>query len=149
MQPALDHDLPLTTPIPRPARDCYELFCDVTRMPEWVAVLKSAVVEARNVSGRPGTVSFLASFTRATIGYTLLYRYNERELGVTWKNRNEGLHIEGWAQFIPLGNNTTLLSYELTLDCRGVLADWADPFFQGHAASTVMNDFREFATRVL
>jgi uncharacterized membrane protein len=146
--PELD-EIPLTTAIARPARLCYELFCDVSHIPEWVAVVHSAKVERRNPRGRPALVSFLASLTRATVGYRLRYEYRERDLGVSWATApGGGVEVAGWAQFTPLSADACLLTYKLDLDLGGTMATWSDPFFDGHAASAVMSDFRDFATRI-
>lgn len=104
------NEIPLTTAIKRPARLCYELFCEASRIPEWVTVVRSAHVNERNHRGRPLNVTFLAQLERATVGYRLHYEYRERDLG-------------------------------------GTLSAWDDPFYNGHASSAVMSDFRDFAIR--
>lgn len=141
-------ELPLTTAIARPARHCYELFCAADRTPEWVTVIHSARVLERDTAGRPALVSYLANLRRATVGYRLHYSYRDRDLGVSWSTAaGSGVTVAGWAQFTPLRADSTLLTYNLHLDLGGALADWDDPFFDGHAASAVMSDFREFVLR--
>jgi uncharacterized membrane protein len=140
--------LPLTTAIGRPARVCYELFCDAERVPEWLRVVRSARVRERNRGGRPTVVTFLAELERATVGYTLDYAYRERDLGVSWSTASDGnLLVAGWAQFTPLGPAAALMTYQLVLDTECAAATWLDPFFDGHPASSVMSDFRDFAIR--
>src|SRR5262245_12816997 len=68
----------------RPADPCFELFCDVERTPEWLAVVRSAVVTARDTRGRASQVAFLARLEHATIGYTCRYRYHARDRRVAW-----------------------------------------------------------------
>jgi uncharacterized membrane protein len=141
-------ELPLTTAIARPARTCYELFCDAERVPEWLSVVRSARVRQRNRAGRPSVVTFLAELERATVGYTLDYDYRERDLGVSWSTALAGnLLVAGWAQFTPLGPAAALMTYQLVLDVECAAATWRDPFFDGHPASSVMSDFRDFAVR--
>src|SRR5688572_6382182 len=69
----------LTVALPRPADQCYELFCNVERIPEWLQVVRSTIVRRKDRLGRPREVSFLARLQRATIGYTLSYAYRSGE----------------------------------------------------------------------
>jgi uncharacterized membrane protein len=143
-------DLPLTAAIARPARLCYELFCEAERIPEWIPVIRSAHVNERNYAGRPVDVGFFARLARATIGYRVRYLYRERDFGVSWSTvEGAGVLVAGWAQFTPLDGATALLTYQLTLDLGGAMAEWDDPFFEGHAPSAVMSDFRDYALRAL
>lgn len=140
--------IPLTTAIGVPARWCYELFCEASRIPEWLPAVHSARVMKRNDRGRPTDVTFLANLERATVGYRLHYSYRERDLGVSWAtDRNSGIVVAGWAQFTPLSDQAALVTYDLMLDLGGTLARWEDPYLNGHPASAIMSDFRDFATR--
>ena len=135
---------PLSRTIPRSAQTCHRAFCAVERTPEWLRILHSAMVTERDALGRARRVAFLMRLRHATVGYTLHYRYRERDLRVTWGTplRSE-LRVHGYAQFSPLGDGSCLMTYGLELRKRGLPA-FADSHFEGHAPSAVMADFREF-----
>lgn len=142
----------LSIALPRPADDCYDLFCEVERIPEWLTVVRSAVVTKRDSKGRARDVAFLARLEGATVGYTCRYRYAPIDRRVAWATADEAsICVQGFAQFEPLGERACLLTYSLDLDlgAAGALPAWGDPMFAGHAASATMSDFRDFVLRTL
>jgi uncharacterized membrane protein len=139
----------LSIALARPADPCFDLFCDVTRIPEWLAVVRSTVVTSRDARGRASEVAFLARLEHATIGYTCRYRYHSRDRRTAWSTPDSSrITISGFAQFEPLGEKACMMTYGLTLDLPG-LPEWSDPFFAGHAASATLSDFRDFVSRAL
>lgn len=140
----------VSTTLPIAAPDAYTLFCDVERTPEWVSVVRWASVLSRNEGGRPSRVAFLAVLEQATVGYTLQYQYRERALGVRFWSEPGQISIVGEARFTELSPRASMMHYRLGLQLPvGALPRWGDPFFDGHAASAVLGDFRDFATRSL
>lgn len=142
----------LSIALPKPADACYALFCDAERIPEWLSVVRSVVVTSRDHRGRARDVAFLARLQRATLGYTCRYRYDASDRHVSWATPSDAtILIQGFSQFAPLGERACLMTYSLDLDLgeEGALPAWSDPFFEGHAASSTMHDFRDFAIRVL
>lgn len=140
----------LSTSLPVNVRQAWDAFCDIESAPRWVSVVKSVRILSWNGSGRPKRAAFLARLQNGSIGYTLHYRYNEREKVVSWGTAPGSMTlVAGRAQFIPLGDRATLMQYQLTLELpEDALPPWEDPFFSGHATSVVMNDFREYVTRL-
>lgn len=112
--------------------------------------MKSARVLSWHATGRPKRAAFLARLQNGAIGYTLHYHYNEREKTVSWGTAPGSMTlVAGRAQFIPLGDRATLMQYQLMLELpEDALPPWEDPFFSGHATSVVMNDFRDYVTRL-
>ncbi|MSP15663.1 MAG: hypothetical protein EXR73_03445 [Myxococcales bacterium] len=142
----------LSVAIPRPADACYRLFADVERIPEWLSVVRSAYVSRRDQKGRAREVAFLARLRGATVGYTCRYRHHEEDLLLAWSTTpGSSLAVQGFGQFVPLGDRAALMTYSLELDLgpAGSLPGWHDSFFDGHAASSAMSDFRDFAQRAL
>jgi uncharacterized membrane protein len=140
----------LSVAIPRPATECYRLFAEVERIPEWLSVVRSAVVTDRDRAGRPRTVAFLARLLRSALGYSCRYRFNARRRTVSWAtDRDSTVTIKGFAQFAPMGTSACLMTYSLEIEKGKVLGEWEDTFFANHASSAALNDFREFAIRVL
>jgi uncharacterized membrane protein len=139
----------LSTTVPVSAERAFELFCDLRRAPEWVSVVRSVQILAEDSRGYPTRVAFLAVLERATIGYTLTYRPNPDKLSVSWESEPDGsVIVRGRAEFSPLGPKASMLHYQLQLDVpAGTLPSWGDPFFDGHAASAVIGDFRDFVHR--
>ena len=141
----------LSTSLPVNATDAFEAFCDADSIPRWLSVVQSVRVLSRNLHGRPERAAFVARLRNGTIGYTLFYRYSEGQRLVSWRTEPGSMtHIAGRAQFIPLGARATLMQYQLLLElAEDDLSPWEDPFLGGHATSVVMNDFREYAIRIL
>jgi hypothetical protein len=141
----------LSTTLPVSARTAFDLFCAVERTPEWVSVIRSTQVLERTPGGLPQRAAFLAILEQATIGYTLRYEYDPDpgQLRLSWTNDpGGGVAVTGCAQFSPLSHRTSLMHYQLNLRLRSLPA-WGDPFYDGHAASTVLGDFRDFVNRNL
>jgi hypothetical protein len=140
----------LSTSLPVNARQAWDAFCDIEETPRWVSVVKSARVLSWHATGRPKRAAFLARLQNGSIGYTLHYHYNEREKTVSWGTTPGSMTlVAGRAQFIPLGDRATLMQYQLMLELpEDALPPWEDPFFSGHATSVVMNDFRDYVTRL-
>lgn len=137
----------LTVALPRPADACYELFCDVEKIPEWLGVVSSAVVRRRDRLNRPREVAFLARLRRASIGYTLHYSYRSGERWVGWRTSEDAsITVAGFGAFSPLGEKACLMTYALSINMGG-LPGWSDPGFEGHAPSGAMSDFRDFVMR--
>ena len=156
----------LTTALPRDVQSCYELFCAIERTPEWLPVVRSAVVNRRDDRGRPDQVSFLARLVRATIGYTCTYEYTDGPDGVrqvSWRTRADAnFRVKGIARFAPLtapstdaaqppgSAGTCLMLYTLDVDLGpGDLPTWCDTHFAAHPASAALAEFREFVLRAL
>lgn len=140
----------LSTSLPVNVKVAWDAFCDVESSPRWVSVVKSVRVLSWTGSGRPKRAAFLARLQNGSIGYTLHYHYNEREKSVSWGTAPGSMTlVAGRAQFIPLGDRATLMQYQLMLELpEDALPPWEDPFFSGHATSVVMNDFRDYVTRL-
>lgn len=140
----------LTATLPVNAQRAYEVFCDVEQIARWVSVVRSVRVLEATPRGRAAKAAFIASMARASIGYTLEYEYREDERVVTWWTPDSPtFRVGGRAQFDPLGDRACLMHYELHLDLpEGALPPWGDSYFDGHAPSTVLGDFRDYLNRI-
>jgi hypothetical protein len=140
----------LSVALPRPAEACFSLFCDAERIPEWLNTVRYSVITERDRQGRARRVSFMASLKRASIGYSLRYRYRREELRVAWATSDtSSMRIRGFAQFQALGEKACLMTYCLDVDLGQVLPAFEDDSFQAHAASATLNDFRDFVLRTI
>jgi uncharacterized membrane protein len=139
----------LSIAFPRAAEDAYDLFCEVERTPEWLAVLRSAVVTRRDRKGRPRDVAFMARVEHGAVGYTCVYEFDDARRRVTWSTcEGAQIRVQGFAQFQALAPRSCMMSYLLDVDLGGAgLPGWADPVFASHAASATLADFRDFAIR--
>ena len=134
--------------LPRSASTCYEIFCDVERMPEWMGILRSVAIHSCYRDGRARNVGFLATLRRASVGYTLIYTYRECDLRVAWcPIAGAGMSAGGWAQFHPVSVDSCVLVCDLWLDPGGALSGWDDPIFDAHAALATVVKFRDFVTK--
>jgi uncharacterized membrane protein len=126
----------------------YELFCDSERLPEWMAVVRSSRVISRFEDGRAKRTAFIAHLERASMGYTLQYEYDDEATTVSWSTAREAsMVITGKARFQPLGDAACMMHYELDMHSDSSLPAWGDPMYNGHPASSVLSDFREFVSR--
>jgi uncharacterized membrane protein len=149
--PWTDDDLdvaPITTEVsatlPVGAGTAFEAFGDVTRTPRWLSVLQSVRVVKNDEHGRPLLVAFLARLERATIGYSLEYRWDETDLTVAWSTpEGSSVHIVGDVRFTPLSTRACLMHYRLSLELP-FRSEWANASFGGNAAAAVASEFREY-----
>lgn len=143
-----DGDDIISTTLPFNAQTCYELFCDVSRIPEWVSAVASVQTLAFDDDGRPTKAAFLASVGRASAGYTLEYRYDDRARLVSWRTPEGSMTVAGRALFVPLTERASIMHYQLELDWPPSLG-LGRGLYDGHPASASLNDFRDFVTRTL
>lgn len=138
----------LSTSLPVSAAEAYALMSQSDRIPEWMAVVRSARILTRYLDGRPEKVGFIVNLQRASMGYTLRYAYDDEALHLTWSTA-EGAKtvVAGSARFQPLGPRACLLHYEIELGKSTHLPAWGDEMYNGHPASSVISDFRDFVQR--
>ena|SRR5688500_9672673 len=139
---------PITTEVsatlPVGAGTAFEAFADVARTPAWLSIVQSARVARTDDQGRPQVVAFLARLERATIGYSLQYRWDPARLAVAWSTPEGGsVLIAGDARFTPLSARACLLHYRLSLEMP-FDTEWANASFGGNAAAAVASEFREY-----
>lgn len=154
LSPWTDDDLdvaPITTEVsatlPVGAGTAYAAFADVARTPSWLSIVQSARIARTDDGGRPSVVAFLARLERATIGYSLHYRWDPARLAVTWATPEGGsVRIAGDARFTPLTARACLMHYRLAIELP-FSADWANASFEGNAAAAVASEFREYLRR--
>ncbi len=137
----------ITVRLQRPAAYCYHRFCQVDDVPTWLWVVGGAVVHRRDELGRALEVDFMGHLERASVGYSLSYRYDDGKMAVTWSNRNaEGAvkALAGSARFIPEGDGACRLRYTLKSELSGTLPHWDDRLYQSRPAEAVVLDFCEW-----
>jgi uncharacterized membrane protein len=140
----------LSVTLARSAPVCYDAFCDLERTPEWLTILCSAVVIDRDRHDRPLRVAYLCRLDRATIGYTLTYRYEPDERRIAWSTSpSSSIIVRGSAHFQELSARSCLMTYALDLTLPERMPQFEDKGFSYHAASAVIGDFRDFVVRKL
>ena len=90
---------------------------DFEAYPEWVAGLEEVEVLARDRRGRGSRVAFRLGTPWGEQAYTLAYRYQPRDAGMSWT------YVEGTLQDLagaytlePAGDGATLVTYRLEVD---------------------------------
>ncbi len=138
----------LSTTLTIPAERAYQLFCDSERVPEWMAVVRSSRIVERTTDGRAQRTAFIARLERASVGYTLAYTYDDDALTLLWSTaKDASMFVAGRARFLALGPRACMMHYELELRSNTSLPAWGDAMYEGHPASSVLSDFREFVGR--
>jgi uncharacterized membrane protein len=143
---------PVTTEVsatlPAGAGTAFEAFADIAQTPRWLSVVQSARVVRFDPTGRPLTVAFLARLERATIGYSLTYRFDPTDLAITWSTPDgASVRIAGDVRFKPLSARACLMHYRLSLEMP-FETEWSNASFGGHAAAAVASEFREHLRRL-
>ncbi len=144
---------PITTEVsatlPAGARTAFEAFGDIAQTPRWLSVVQSARVALADADGRPLQVSFLARLERATIGYTLSYRWDPTDLACSWSTPDgASLRIGGDVRFLPLSARACLMHYRLSIELP-FDSEWVNASFAGNAAAAVASEFREHLRRAV
>ena len=87
---------------------------DLEAYPGWVANLEQAEVLSRDRRGRGTRVAFRLRTPLGEQAYTLAYRYQPRDAGVSWT------YVEGTLEYLagsyalePTGDGTTRVTYRL------------------------------------
>jgi hypothetical protein len=137
----------VSTTLPVGAGVAYEIFSDVVQTPRWLPVVQSVKVLERTPAGRPEKVAFMGKLERGSLGYTLLYRYDDQSLLVSWQTADSSsVLLTGEARFLPLSARACLMVYRLAMELP-MQVGWSDPHYEGHPASSVVADFREHLKR--
>ena len=121
-----------------PPQACFEAFCDVERVPDWVERVVEASVRHTHSDRRPAQVDFVAERPDGVRAkYSLAYAYDREGLRVSWRPREgEEDAVMGYASFDPEGDGC-LMTYALQegyawdagdRDLRQITADLADAF---------------------
>jgi ribosome-associated toxin RatA of RatAB toxin-antitoxin module len=134
----------------RPAAECYRLFTDVSRLPEWLPWIRAARTQQTDAQGRPERVEYLAEAPPVTLQYALEYEYDPGVLSVRFKLvEQEGAltELEGWARFIPLHSHLTLFQYRLRVCKLPGIGMWKDPLYRRNPAESVTRAFRDWLAR--
>jgi uncharacterized membrane protein len=138
----------LSATLPISAMRAYRLMSQCERIPEWMAVVRSARILTRYLDGRPECVAFIANLKRASMGYTLRYTYQDDQLALAWSTaQGARTVVAGNARFEALGPRACMLHYEIELNKHSSLPAWSDDMYNGHPASSILSDFREFVQR--
>lgn len=130
--------------LPRAPQECFERFCEVAAIPDWVDRVIQADVRREHPDGRPAEVDFVARRADGTeVQYSLAYAYDREGLRVSWRPREgEQDAVMGYASFEPgldAGPDETgcTMTYALqqgyawdaeTRDLKQVTQDLADAF---------------------
>jgi ribosome-associated toxin RatA of RatAB toxin-antitoxin module len=106
-----------TTDVHATPAEVMAVIADFEAYPDWVANLERVEVLARDRRGRGTRVAFRLRTPLGDQAYTLAYRYQARDAGVSWtyvEGTLEGL--AGSYALEPTGDGTTRVTYRLEVD---------------------------------
>jgi ribosome-associated toxin RatA of RatAB toxin-antitoxin module len=90
---------------------------DFDAYPEWVGNLEEVEVLARDRRGRGSRVAFRLATPWGAQAYTLAYRYQAKDAGVSWTYVEGTLEdLAGSYALEPAGDGTTRVTYRLEVD---------------------------------
>jgi hypothetical protein len=126
----------------------YEVFADAVEIPRWLPLVQTARVISRTREGRSAKVAFTRELERGSLCYTLDYRYDTTNFGVSWSTpASSGIVLSGEARFVPLSTKACMMLYRLVLDLP-VVDESITNVLDRHPASLVVAEFREHLRRL-
>jgi ribosome-associated toxin RatA of RatAB toxin-antitoxin module len=103
-----------TTEVHATPAEVMAVVADFEAYPEWVGNLEEVEVLARDRRGRGTRVAFRLRTPMGDQAYTLAYRYQPRDAGVTWTYVEGTLDdLAGSYTVEPTGDGTTEVTYRL------------------------------------
>jgi ribosome-associated toxin RatA of RatAB toxin-antitoxin module len=103
-----------TTEVHATPAEVMAVVADFEAYPEWVGNLEGVEVLARDRRGRGTRVAFRLRTPMGDQAYTLAYRYQPRDAGVTWTYVEGTLDdLAGSYTVEPTGDGTTEVTYRL------------------------------------
>jgi ribosome-associated toxin RatA of RatAB toxin-antitoxin module len=103
-----------TTEVHATSAEVMAVVADFEAYPEWVGNLEGVEVLARDRRGRGTRVAFRLRTPMGDQAYTLAYRYQPRDAGVTWTYVEGTLDdLAGSYTVEPTGDGTTEVTYRL------------------------------------
>lgn len=122
---------------------CIAVVTDVERYPEWVADIKEVEVLERDSDGRALVVRYRAGAFGRSTNYVLAYEYllpGE----MSWRQRDGDLtsRLDGRYQFVPTGDGSTEVIYELEVDLRVPIPGFVKRRAEGHIIHAAVRDLK-------
>jgi ribosome-associated toxin RatA of RatAB toxin-antitoxin module len=103
-----------TTEVYATPAEVMAVVADFEAYPDWVGSLEEAEVLARDRRGRGTRVAFRLRTPMGDQAYTLAYRYQPRDAGVTWTYVEGTLDdLAGSYELEPTADGTTRVTYRL------------------------------------
>jgi ribosome-associated toxin RatA of RatAB toxin-antitoxin module len=106
-----------TTEVDASPAEVMAVIADFDAYPDWVGNLEDVRVLARDRRGRGTRVAFRLRTPVLTAAYTLAYRYDPRDEGLSWR------YVEGTLQDLtgsytlePTGDGATMVTYRLDVE---------------------------------
>ena len=137
----------VTARLEREATHCYQHFCAIERVAEWLSVVESVTVFERDDLSRPTRVEFCGTLKDSSVTYELAYAYADPQLRVQWNSGSGGIiKIAGSARFTPIDTGSCWFRYRLISERAHFLPKWDDELYQHRPAVTVVLDFCDWVT---
>lgn len=135
----------VSTTLPISAKAAFNLFCSTEAVPYWMSIVRSTRVISQYANGLPKRVAYVANLKRSCLGYSLYYAYEQDSLACSWSTaKSASTQMYGRASFQDLGSDVCMMNYALHVQAQPGLPAWNESMFNGHPASSVLGEFREF-----
>jgi ribosome-associated toxin RatA of RatAB toxin-antitoxin module len=106
-----------TTDVHATPAEVMAVVADFEAYPDWVGNLEQVEVLARDRRGRGARVAFRLRTPLGDQAYTLAYRYQAKDAGVSWTYVEGTLEdLAGSYALEPAGDGTTRVTYRLEVD---------------------------------
>lgn len=133
--------------VARPAEQCFALFSNFERTPQWLVELRSARVRRFDETGRAAVVDYMAAPVRGGYTYPMHYVYDDGGLGVSWHGEVQGgaRSIEGAVLFVPVDAARCEMRYETSVRLSEDLPAWFRSAQQDRPAEQLCQAFKRWA----
>lgn len=123
---------------------CLAVVADVEAYPSWVAELKEVQVLERDSEGRAAVVHFRAGAFGRSTSYVLAYDWSRAPEEVSWIQKEGDLtnRLDGRYRFVPRGDGTTEVRYELTVELRVPIPGFVKRRAEGHILHAAVRDLK-------
>jgi ribosome-associated toxin RatA of RatAB toxin-antitoxin module len=131
------------------ADTAYACLCDIHRVPQWVRGVARVDVIERDEQGRATLARFISMPARASVSYTLRYRYEDQDLRMVWQpeERSERA-LQGRAQIVRVADDRCRLRYELDVWNAASIPMWARAALREDDPEAIVHAFRRWLERL-
>lgn len=134
--------------IERDATACYELLCDVNRLPEWVAEIATVTIVDALDDGRAAVAEFVTMPGSGSLSYRLIYSYDDDERIVRWRTADPtDRQVRGEATVLALAPERSRVRYGLYTSVSGASPFWAQQALAKDQPAAVAAAFRRWVDR--
>ena len=135
--------------IAKDADAAFTRLCDIRSVPKWVRGVARVEVIETDERDRPTRVRFVSMPARASVSYTVHYRFDDEARRMVWQPLERGERtLEGEAHIEDLGDGRCRLTYQLTTWNAASIPMWARSALRQDGPRSTVEAFRRWVEQV-